>query len=168
MMAVASTLRMPASFSRWWSGKPARERRVLAIAGALAAVAIAWLVVWRPLTQDVAALRVEVPREAAALADARRIADEIAGLARVAPVARPGDARAELDRVLTQQGVRAAVTQLEWQESRARLTFAALRFDTLVATLEAVQRETGLALVEGTITARVDPGTVRAELVLTR
>jgi type II secretory pathway component PulM len=96
------------------------------------------------------------------------MADEIAGLSRTTPATGSTDAKAELDRVLSQQGLRAAVTQLDWQEGRARVTFAAVGFDPLVAMLEALQRETGLRIVEATLTARVEPGTVRAELVLAR
>ena len=40
--------------------------------------------------------------------------------------------------------------------------------DALIAALEALQRETGLRVVEATLTALVNPGTVRAELVLAR
>ncbi len=58
--------------------------------------------------------------------------------------------------------------RLEWQDGRARVVFAAVDFAKLVAGLEALQRESGLAIVEATLTARVEPGTVRAELVLAR
>jgi hypothetical protein len=34
--------------------------------------------------------------------------------------------------------------------------------------LEALQRETGLRIIEATLTARVEPGSVRAEIVLAR
>ena len=42
------------------------------------------------------------------------------------------------------------------------------RFDTLVAAVAAVSRDDGLRPVEGTLTARVEPGTVRAELTFAR
>ena len=60
------------------------------------------------------------------------------------------------------------VTQLDWQAARARLTFESVPFDALVRLLEAVQRDARLRVVEGKLIARVDPGTVRAELTLAR
>ncbi len=70
--------------------------------------------------------------------------------------------------MLAQQGMRAPMTQLEWQEGRARIVFADVKFDALVATLEALQRDAHLRVVEGTLTARVEPGSVRAELTVAR
>ena len=74
----------------------------------------------------------------------------------------------DLERVLVAQNLRPAVTQLDWKDARARLVFGAVGYDPLVAGLEALQRDARLRVVEGTLTARVEPGTVRAELVLAR
>jgi len=82
--------------------------------------------------------------------------------------ARAPDARAGLERVLVQQGLRPAVTQLEWQEGRARIVFAAIGYDALIVALEALQRDAQLRAVDLTMTARVEPGQVRAELTLAR
>ena len=95
------------------------------------------------------------------------MADEMAGLARAPAAAVAGDPRALLDRSLAAADLR-PVTQLEWQDGRARVVFAAVDFARLIAGLEALQRESGLTVVEATLTARIEPGTVRAELVLAR
>jgi hypothetical protein len=47
-----------------------------------------------------------------------------------------------------------------------RITLPSARFDALVGALEALQRDAALHVVEATLTARVEPGTVRAEVVL--
>jgi type II secretory pathway component PulM len=78
------------------------------------------------------------------------------------------DARADLERVLAQQNLRALLTQQDWKDGRARLTFGAVQYDALIAALEALQRDARLRIVEATLTARIEPGTVRAELVLAR
>ena len=78
------------------------------------------------------------------------------------------DPRADLDRVLAQLGFRPAVTSLEWREGRAHVVFAAIDFDSLVNLLDTLQRDAKLRAVEATITARVEPGNVRAELTLAR
>ena len=60
------------------------------------------------------------------------------------------------------------MTQLDWQEGRARIVFAAVGYDALIVALEALQRDAQLRAVEATLTARVEPGMVRAELTLAR
>jgi type II secretory pathway component PulM len=93
---------------------------------------------------------------------------EIGELARAAPKGVPTDARADLDRALLQQNLPSAVTSVDWRDGRAHLVLAAVGYDALIVALEALQRDTRLRAVEATITARVEPGTVRAELTLAR
>src|SRR6185295_391585 len=106
--------------------------------------------------------------DAAALARARGMTKEIGELARAAPKSVPTDARADLDRALSQQNLRSAVTSIDWRDGRAHVVLAAAGYDALIVALEALQRDTRLRAVEATITARVEPGTVRAELTLAR
>ena len=120
------------------------------------------------MLRDSDALRAAHSGDRVALAAAQKIAEETAGLARTSAPSAPTDSRTGLERVLVAQGLRPAVTQLEWQDDRARVVFAAVGYDGLIALLETLQREEKLRVVEATITARVDPGTVRAELALAR
>jgi type II secretory pathway component PulM len=141
---------------------------VVAAIALLVAATLGWLVLWQPLQQDLAARRAAAPDEYRALADAQRTAAEITGLTRTAPLRAAPEAQAELERILAERGLRAGATQLDWQQGRARIVIDAVRFDRLIAALEALQRDARLRVVEATLTARVDPGTVRAELVLAR
>lgn len=168
MARVSRALRVPAPIARWLAEKSPAERRVVAALAALAAIALSWVALWQPLVRDTAALSAAQPGNAAALAAARRMTAEIAGLARAPAVPAATDARTGLERALVQQNLRAAVTQLEWQDGRARLVLAAVGYDALVVALEALQREARLRAVDLTLTARVEPGLVRAELVLAR
>ncbi len=61
-----------------------------------------------------------------------------------------------------------AVTSLDWRDGRAHVVLAAVGYDALIVALEALQRDARLRAVEATLTARVEPGTVRAELTLAR
>jgi type II secretory pathway component PulM len=70
--------------------------------------------------------------------------------------------------VLAERGLRPAVTAIDVQDGRVRLTFAAVRFDALIALLDALARTDGLRAVDAVLAARVEPGTVRAELTLAR
>lgn len=168
MASPPASLRAPAPFMRWWSAKAPRERMLVGGLALVVVATVAWLALWQPLLRDIAALRVANARDAAAIAEARRSADEIAGLARTTAPQPSADPRADFERILTQQGLRGALTQQEWKDGRGSVVFGAVSFDSLVATLEALQRDARLRAVEATIAARVEPGTVRAELVLAR
>ena len=168
MASPSAPLRAPVPLARWWSAKSSAERLLVGAVALIAIVAIGWLALWQPITRDIAALRVANAREAAALAEARRTMDEMAGLAREAAPPASADPRADFERIVSQQGLRGALTQQDWKEGRASVVFGAVDFEALVAALEALQRDARLRVVEATIAARVEPGTVRAELVLAR
>jgi type II secretory pathway component PulM len=153
--------------TRWWGEKSRGERRIVVAFAAFVGLVLGWWGLWLPLVNDLAVMRADAPSSRAALAEAHRMADEIASLART-PAAPAADTRALLEHGLASANLRQAVTQLDWQEGRARLVFAAVDFARLVAALESLQHDSGLALVDATLTARVEPGTVRAELVLAR
>ena len=153
---------------RWWATKTRRERQIVTVVGGLVLIAAAWFLVWQPLQQDIARLRTEVPAKRAALADAQRMAAEIAGLARSNTAARPPAAPAAVNQILAERGLGGSAAQITWEDGRGRLTLNDVSFDTLLAALDALQRDAGLRAVEATLTARVDPGTVRAEIVLGR
>jgi type II secretory pathway component PulM len=162
------SFRMPAPVASWLATKSRAERHILAAILLLFVVAVLWAAFWQPLTRDMAALRIAQAGNAATLADARRMAKEIAGLARMPPKEVPPDARAALERILEQQNLRASVTQLESRDGGAHVVFAAVGYDALVGALETLQRDAGLRAVEATLTARVEPGTVRADFMLAR
>ena len=152
----------------WLASKTLRERRILAAIAIVVTLALVWGALWQPLVRDSVALRAAEAGNAADLATARRMTEEMAGLARTAVAPSPPDPRAGLERILVQQNLRSAVTQFEWQDGRARIVFAAVGYDALIVALEALQRDVQLRAVEITVTARVEPGIVRAELTLAR
>jgi type II secretory pathway component PulM len=168
MATATAAPRIPPTLTRWWAGKSTAERRIVVALALLIVIVAAWFALWQPLTRDLASLRAAAPADRAARVSAQKTADELAGLARNAPARAAPDGRAELERVLQERGLRGAVTQLDWQDNRARLTFTNVRFDALIGALEALQRDAQLRTIEATLNVRVDPGTVRAELVLGR
>jgi type II secretory pathway component PulM len=151
----------------WWRTKPSRERRALTAMATVVVGALAWLAAWQPLVRDLQASESEALRLQRELVLARRDAEEAARLARASlpPVV---ELRTAVDRALVDTGLRSAVTSMSWQERRVTLTFAAVEFDALIAWLERLHRETGLHLREASISALVQQGTVRADLVLAR
>jgi type II secretory pathway component PulM len=149
-----------------------RERRLAMAATAVVLLAAAWAWIWQPMQEDMMRLRRDIPRDRAALATARAQIEEIAGLQREKPPAIGGrtdfDPRVAVERVLGERGLKAAVTSLEVKDNRAYVTFAAVSFDALVGALDTLAKTDGLRPVEVTLTSRVDPGTVRAEITLAR
>lgn len=168
MATVRASLPMPAGVAQWWTTKAPRERRLLALLAAIALVIALWALLWQPLVRDLAAMRLAQVQGAAALVEARAKAQEMAGLAKAPVPATPADDRASLDRVLAQHGLRGGAAQISWQQGRVHLVFAAVGYDALIAALEALQRDARLRVIEATLTARVEPQTVRAELTLGR
>ena len=147
-------LPVPASIADWMAAHSPGERRMAATLAILVAIALLWTVWWQPMTRDAASLRVARAVDAAALARAREMTKEIGELARAVPKGVSNDARAE--------------TSVDWRDGRAHVVLAAVGYDALIVALEALQRDAHLRAVEATITARVEPGTVRAELTLAR
>lgn len=166
------SLHLPASVATWMAEHSPVERRIATTLAILVAAATLWILLWQPMTRDVASMRTARSANAAALAEARAMAKEMSEFARVSqrgsPSGAPTDARADLERVLAQQNLRPAVTSLDWRNGRAHLVLTAVGYDALVVALDALQRDARLRAVEATLTARVDPGTVRAELTLAR
>jgi len=168
MATSRRAFRMPAPVANWLATKSRAERRIATALLLVVAAALLWAALWQPLGRDIAALRIAQAGNATALADARRIASEIGGLTRAPAAEAPSDVRAGLERILVQHKLRSATTQLEWRDGRAHIVWAAIGYDALIIALEAMQREARLRPVEATVTARVEPGMVRAELTLAR
>lgn len=167
-VSPSPTLRLPAPVSAWMASHSPFERRIAATLATVAVIALLWLVLWQPMARDATALRLASAGDGAALAHAREIAREMASAPPAAPQAARTDLRALLDRVLAQQNLRGAVTSLDWRDGRARIVLAEVGYDALIGALEALQRDAHLRVAEATITARVEPGLVRAELTLAR
>jgi type II secretory pathway component PulM len=146
-----------------------RERIVIALVGGIVALALLWSFAWQPLQRDSERLARELVDQRAALSEARRQADEIAGLARNAPAPPMGDARAAIDGALASQELKSATGSVERLDGeRWRITFDAIAFDALTALLDHLQRDASIRAAEASVTARVEPGQVRAEITLAR
>lgn len=168
-----ATVHAPATaqetLAHWWQLRSRAERRSLAALAGVVALAVLWLAVWQPVVRDVDRLGSRLAGERAALAEARRASEAIAGLARIAPAAPAKDPRAALDAVLAARGLASAATQIERVDSdRLRVTFGAIGFDALAAVLDSLQREAHLRAIEVVATARVEAGSVHADVTLSR
>lgn len=147
-----------ADFSR----RPAFAR--LAI---VAALVVATVVALR-LHDAIARERENVSRNRVVLGAARARAAENATLARTNVVAKNGDLRVSIEHVFAGHALPYRVLDAQAGEGPLRIVIEAAPFDALVRALDALSREDGVRVTDATLTARVDPGTVRAELELAR
>ena len=134
--------------------------------GLVVLLAILYALAWQPLARDIMRTRDALERDRATLATVRPYAES--RITDRAGDAAPSDPRAAVARALESRGLRAAASSLEAREGRVALVLGAVPFDALVAFLDDLSRNEGLRAIEARVTARVEPGTVRAELTLGR
>lgn len=152
----------------WHAAEPAR--RSLLVTGTVGVIlALALAIGWQPLTTSIARARDDVARTRVALAIARDRVAETESLVRAASApASTADVRSAVTRVLGEHSLSIAPVDAKSKDGRFAIVIAEARFDAIVSALDALARTEGIQLVEGTVTARVDPGSVRAELTFAR
>lgn len=159
---------VPQSWLHAWERASPRERIGVVAAIAVVGIALLWSLVWLPLTRDLARLLEHQPRAAATRVAAQALADDVATLMRAASAPRAGDLRSAIDRTLNERGLRGPSVSIDAQDDRVRVVLPAVPFPALVGALDAARKSAGAWVAEGTVTPRVEPGTVRAELVFAR
>ena len=155
---------VPQALAAAWDRASRRERRIATAGAIVVAIAIAWVLVWQPLRSDIQRTQEDRLRIGALLAQTRGSFDEGTGLARASPKPSAVDPRSAVTRALADHGIRVAAGGVDLRDNRVRVVLPDVRFDALVAALAALALDDGLRPVEATLTARVEPGTVRAEL----
>lgn len=148
-----------------WAGLAPRERRWLAVGAVVVVGALFHALLWLPLVQDLPRARADAERAQ------RRLVSATAAVATAAtrsttPSRDPLDAA--LRASLARHGLGAGEATIEIAGARATVTLPSVRFATLVGLIDGLAREHAVHVVEATITARVEPGRVRAELALAR
>jgi type II secretory pathway component PulM len=139
------------------------------IAAAVAFVAVAALILFAvPLREAIARARSDVAHNRLVLETARARVAENAALARATAPAARDDPRAAIGRALAREGLAYVPADTRASDGPIAIVIGDARFDALMRALDALEREDGVRVVDATITVRVDPGTVRAELTLAR
>lgn len=160
-------MRWPQALTRVFDGARISKRRAWLVLASVAALVVVAIVVAMPLHDAIARKREDIARDRLVLDVARARAAENLTLARAGVPASAGDLRATIDRVLTSEGLRYAPLEAQSPDAALRIVVDAAPFAVLVRALDALAHD-GVRVVEATLAARVDPGTVRAELALTR
>jgi type II secretory pathway component PulM len=151
-----------------WQRLSGRERVAVGAGAAIVAAAVGWFALWQPLVRSLDETERELRQARARLAVAQSRADDIATASRQAHPPMTTDPKAGVVRALTASGLRSAATSVEAQDGGVRVTFAATGLDALAPWLDAVAREEHLFPAEMTLTRRVEPGRLRAEITLAR
>jgi general secretion pathway protein M len=151
-----------------WDRASTRERRGIVAAAIVVAAAVLWSLVYVPMRDDIARTRDALARERAALAVARAQVDESLALERGTARNPATEPRAAVERVLSERGLRAPATPIDVKDGRVHVVVDAAPFSTLMSALGTLARDDDLRVVEGTLIARVEPGSVRADLTLAR
>ena len=158
---------VPAAFASAWDRASLRERRLAMVAAAVVAVALGWGL-WQPLKSDIERTREERVRVSTLLALTRTSFEEGAGLVRASPKVNASDPRDAVARAFAERGLRIPAGAIDLRDNRVHIVLSDVRFDALIAALDSLARDDGLRPVEASLTARVEPGTLRAELTFAR
>jgi len=159
---------LPPALTATWDRASARERRMI-VTGAIVVVGVLlWAFVWRPIVADIGPARDALAQEQARLAMARREVNDMASLGKEAPAPVLAELRAPVERVLGARGLRGAVTALDVTPDSAHVVLGSVSFPALISLIDALAKDEHLRVVEATLTARVEPGTLRADLTLAR
>jgi general secretion pathway protein M len=154
----------------WWQGLSERDRRILIIGGALAALLLIYALAWLPLQRSRETLRLQAAATDASLRWMQAAAPEVARLRGSAVQAAPSDGRSLLARV--DAGARAAglgnaLLRVEpTGEGAVRLSFQQAGFDPLMAWLEEFARSEGVRVTELGVQSTGATGQVDARIAL--
>lgn len=137
----------------WWQGLALQERRVLVLGALIAAVLLGWAFAWHPLAQRRDDLRQQVANARASLATVRAgVADaaERGKAAKRAGGERAGRSLLALaDATARAGGLGDALKRVEPAGSaNVKVGFEDVRFDALVAWIEALANDYGIETVD--------------------
>ncbi|MEO8536250.1 MAG: type II secretion system protein GspM [Betaproteobacteria bacterium] len=158
---------MPDALAASWEAASPQRRALIAVM-ALVVTATLLLLAAAPLTAAIGREAAGVARARALLETERVRLNENAALARAPAPPRAGDVHVAVQRVLSRHGLRAAAVPSATTPGRDAVVVDDAQLDALVAALDALMRDEGIRLVTATLTARVEPGRVRADLLLGR
>ena len=160
-------MRASRSMMTAWDASSLSRRAALAMLALFVVAIVLWTGV-RALSAAIARSESDVERTRAMLDVARAHVADTAAMSRAARPLRAGDVRGAVDRALAAHGLRAAPVAGGTNDGRYSIVVDDARFDALVAALDVLARDDGVRAVAATLSARVEPGRVRADLTFTR
>jgi len=155
------TLTARSGTARWWHDRTTRERWLIGLLLAVAAVVVVERLVWHPLVLAKQNALIDLARYDRIAAQLRAAGPDVARIA----AARNGT----LSTVVTERAGRAGLTiaRIEPQGVNVAVSFDGVGFDALIDWLAALDRDAGISIVDLKVDRRPDPGVVTAQVTLT-
>lgn len=153
----------------WWQALSARDQRVLAIGGALAALLLGYAMLWLPLERNRDAWRDRASAADASLQWMRVAADRLRDAAPAAPaLVRDGRSLlAVVDAGVRDAGLGGALLRVEpVSASQVRVYFQQAGFDALMEWLQTLGASHGVRVVELSVQRSAGVGLVDVRLAL--
>ena len=155
----------------WWMARPARERAVLGVGGALVALMLAWALVWYPIAKARATLDTRVERQRQDLAWMRQhlaAAQEAHAQGVRGHADRQGKSLLALADVSARDGgLAGALKRVEPSGGNSvRVSFEIANFDQLMAWLDALTRDYGVTVSDFSADKVEGLGLVNARVTL--
>lgn len=151
----------------WYESLVPRERLMVALGGAAAAIIVLWGFVWLPLSNGTSELRDSLDEKRALLVDLQRVA----GLPSDASIASAGGDRRSLVVLVVETG---ETLGLSFSRTRPdgpdaiRVSFDNAPFDTLIEWLVRLERTEGVRVEQATFNGTRTRGLVNGQLSLRR
>lgn len=164
MRPRADRINVQTRIASWLRNGPQQRRWAIA----LAVAGLAIIAVSRPLPDAIARAKSDVARSRALVENAQALVADNESLGRGAAPLHGGDIRAAVDGVLARHELHAVPAASPTGDGRYAIVLDDAPFDELIATLEAIARETGVRVVAATLTARVERGRIRADVTFAR
>ena len=152
----------------WLAGLAPRERSLVYLAAALAAIAAVYFAIVLPVTQSAASRAARIEQKTTDLAWMRQAAPRVTAAATGGGAAAGGESLVVLvDRTGRAAGLGSAIRdQSPSGEHGLRLRLESASFDVLVAWLASLQQQYGVKVDTATLDAAGAPGLVNASLTL--
>ncbi|MEO8408003.1 MAG: type II secretion system protein GspM [Oxalobacteraceae bacterium] len=155
---------MRAAATLFWAARNGRERILLLIAGAVVVLGLLYLLLIDPAIQGRARLHKNLPVLRQQAAQLQALAKQAVALPAAPAPDAAGVSKARIEALLQKNGLQAH--SVVWSNGFARLQFTQVSFSALLDALQALQQATRLTVVEASVTATPDPGSVNASLTL--
>ncbi len=146
---------------RWWGDRTTRERWLIGVMLAVAAIVGVERLVWHPLLLARQTALIDIARYDRIAAQLRAAGPDVARIA----AARSGS----LSSVVTERAAKAGLTiaRIEPQGADVVVSLDGVGFDALADWLAALDRDAGVTVVDLKADRRPDPGVVTAQVTLT-
>lgn len=152
------------AFSTFWNDRSERERKQLALAGAVILLALIYLLFIDPALGGRKQLEKTLPDLRRQAAELQAMSTEAAALANATPPAAPDMSKESLEASMASKGLKAQNVAVSG--NLAKIQLSSISYASLIGWLDEVQKTAHVVVVEASIVAQPQADTVNATLSL--